>query len=724
MICNNCKRDKGDVVICPYCHVGNIQEAKPHHLPKGTVLGGRYTIIGVLGEGGFGITYLGSNKLGVNVAIKEYYPHGFTYRVSAAGNKVSVTESDRDEYEHGKARFLTEAKTLVKFNDEPGIVNVTDYIDENNTAYIIMEYLNGTDLRDYLIKNGKMSVNKAIDMLMPVMNALVKVHKAGMIHRDISPDNIMRLKSGGIKLMDFGSAKVFNGDVRSMSVMLKPGFAPEEQYRRNGKQGPWTDVYGLCATIYCCITGKVPDESLDRLSDDRLKPPSKLGVNISPAMEKALMYGLAVRSADRCQSVTELLNLIDSARNNPYTGGQGASTKDPYKTLDADKQSVSKIWDGTPTEDAEKRSPADRKQGSAPKDYKKPDWSTPPEQIKQEKTKPKKKEYYPGTLMRVIAGVVLALHIALIVYNTAIKPVAENDLAATLIIMFAVLIFLLYANYRININYLKPLALWVRIGVYILAGIYAIEAVPVGVNIAKNIYSKSIEASSNSSTAPTGTLSPDAAHDNAVFIAMVDYLEQKLDLSDYTSNEMENQGYISYDKDGNYEECSASWNIKSKDDFSAPSNSIQLEGGATVIPDETTVSQLILKGYTLANESPISLDAGKRESIHLFYNYKSAGAWVENKKSSKHSLNSCVITSVYIDPSDGVGFSYQGLNNSSNMDDILSVLRKPNRIFMYSNEDYNEMIFDYSYSDGTALSFYFDYVYSTKSTKLRQISFS
>ena len=96
MICNNCKRDKGDVVICPYCHVGNIQEAKPHHLPKGTVLGGRYTIIGVLGEGGFGITYLGSNKLGVNVAIKEYYPHGFTYRVSAAGNKVTVTESDCD----------------------------------------------------------------------------------------------------------------------------------------------------------------------------------------------------------------------------------------------------------------------------------------------------------------------------------------------------------------------------------------------------------------------------------------------------------------------------------------------------------------------------------------------------------------------------------------------------------------------------------------------------
>lgn len=315
MICYNCMREKGTSPVCPYCRKGDIPPAEPHQLRQGTVIAGRYTVGRVLGEGGFGITYIGRNNfLETTVAIKEYFPYGYAQRNNEASGKVSiVTTKENDFFIKGRDRFLQEAKNVARFRRQPGIVEVTDFIEENNTAYIIMEYLDGITLKDYLRKNGVMKPKNAVGLLMPVMQALEKIHRAGIIHRDISPDNIMYLKDGTVKLMDFGAARTYDTEQRSMSVMLKPGYAPEEQYRRGGEQGPWTDVYGICATLYRCISGKAPLDAVDRLAEDTLKKPSELGAAISPRLESVLMYGLALRKKDRCKDMTELVRLFVTA---------------------------------------------------------------------------------------------------------------------------------------------------------------------------------------------------------------------------------------------------------------------------------------------------------------------------------------------------------------------------------------------------------------------------
>ena len=303
MVCHNCNRKIMTTAICPYCGV--------------RTLSGKYRIDGVLGEGGFGITYLGyNNKIGLPIAVKEYFPQGISYRNTAVSNEVYTASQDAGEmFAHGKDRFLSEARVLARFGDEPGVVSVIDFIEENSTAYLVMEYLDGETLLQYLKRTGTMKPEDAFEMLEPVMRTLEKIHAAGVIHRDISADNIMMVKNGQLKLMDFGAAREYIDENRWMSVMLKKGYAPEEQYRSKGEQGPWTDVYAVCATIYRCITGQKPVDSLERLVNDTIKKPSQLGVNLSPALENLLMYGLAVFKKDRCQDMREFLRLLDQAKN-------------------------------------------------------------------------------------------------------------------------------------------------------------------------------------------------------------------------------------------------------------------------------------------------------------------------------------------------------------------------------------------------------------------------
>ena len=318
MYCYNCMNEKGSADICPYCHLDHSMEPAAHHLRPGTVLCGKYVVGYVIGEGGFGITYIGRDTtLDMRVAIKEFYPAGCTNRNSFAGSGVEVAGGrQRDFFQKGKARFLYEARNVAKFSAEPGIVDVRDYFEENGTAYIIMEYLDGIDLNRYLNHYGPLPARQAFELMLPVMHSLEKIHAAGIIHRDISPDNIMYLKNGTLKLMDFGSARYFTHTETEMSVMLKPGYSPEEQYRKNGQQGPWTDVYGMCATLYRVITGEVPVNGLDRMHRDTLRRPSEMGIEISPAFEAVLMYGLAVFSGNRCQSMAELISLTHRALKN------------------------------------------------------------------------------------------------------------------------------------------------------------------------------------------------------------------------------------------------------------------------------------------------------------------------------------------------------------------------------------------------------------------------
>ena len=195
--------------------------------------------------------------------MKEYYPQGIVVRNNSVDDVVTVTYAkQKDVFNKGKTKFLEEARVIAKFNDQEGIVNVTDFFEANNTAYIVMEYLDGITLKEYIAENGVLSPEDILELMAPVLESLDEVHKQGLIHRDISPDNIMLLKNGKVKLMDFGAARDYTDfGEKSLSIVLKPGYAPEEQYRSRGIQGPWTDIYALSATIYKCITGITPAES-------------------------------------------------------------------------------------------------------------------------------------------------------------------------------------------------------------------------------------------------------------------------------------------------------------------------------------------------------------------------------------------------------------------------------------------------------------------------------
>ena len=281
-------------------------EENLHCLRKGTRLIGRYTIEGVLGQGGFGITYLGIDELHEKkVAIKEFFPQGIVTRNIEYKDTVTVTfVGEKDNYEKGKDRFLKEARTMAKFSKDEGIVKALDFFEINNTAYIVMEYLEGITLKQYLRENKRIAPEDLIELLVPLIESLDEIHSQGMIHRDISPDNIMVLPDGRIKLMDFGAARDYTefGE-KSLSIVLKPGYAPPEQYQTHGIQGPWTDIYALCATMYKCITGENPPDAIERVMDDHLKKISAFGISVLPQIEEAIIKGMSVAANDRYQNV-------------------------------------------------------------------------------------------------------------------------------------------------------------------------------------------------------------------------------------------------------------------------------------------------------------------------------------------------------------------------------------------------------------------------------------
>ena len=279
-----------------------------HYLRKETRLIGRYTIKSVLGQGGFGITYLGMDELYQRkVAIKEFFPQGIVTRNTEYEDTVTVTfVEEKADYEKGKERFLKEARTMAKFSKDEGIVKVLDFFEINNTAYIVMEYLEGITLKQYIRENQRITSEELVRLLVPLIESLDEIHSQGMIHRDISPDNIMVLPDGRIKLMDFGAARdytKFGG--KTLSIVLKPGYAPPEQYQTHGIQGPWTDIYALCATMYKCITEETPPDAIDRVIDDHLKKISEFGITIPPKVESVIIKGMSVSAKDRYQDIKD-----------------------------------------------------------------------------------------------------------------------------------------------------------------------------------------------------------------------------------------------------------------------------------------------------------------------------------------------------------------------------------------------------------------------------------
>lgn len=307
--------------ICPHCgYVVGTHAEEAIHIEPGTLLYDRYIVGKVLGYGGFGVTYLGwDGKLEQKVAIKEYLPGEFSTRMPGQ-SQVTVFNGEKNEQFHdGLRKFVEEAKHLAKFQNEQGIVKIFDSFEENDTAYIIMEYLDGETLTEYLRREKTIPEDVAVAMLTPVMESLQAVHDEGLLHRDIAPDNIFLTKSGEVKLIDFGASRyATTSHSRSLTVIIKPGYSPEEQYRSRGDQGPHTDVYAIAATLYKMITGKTPPDAMERRAKyenqnkDILEEPHKINKKISPNRENAILNAMNVRIEDRTPDIATFIKDLNA----------------------------------------------------------------------------------------------------------------------------------------------------------------------------------------------------------------------------------------------------------------------------------------------------------------------------------------------------------------------------------------------------------------------------
>ena len=300
---------------CENCgYLNNDESTQPLNIKPGTIIGDKYIVGKSIGSGGFGVTYIGwDTVLERKVAIKEYLPSEFATRCYGQTQVTVFSGEKADQFAIGRQKFVEEAKRLAKFKSENGIVKIYDSFEENETAYIVMEYLDGETLAKFIQREGKVSPEKAVEMMMPVIEALEAVNEAGIIHRDIAPDNILLTKTGEIKLIDFGAARyATTTHSKSLTVIIKPGYSAEEQYRSRGEQGPHTDVYSVGAVLYKLITGETPPDALERRATfqskgkDILKPIHKIVKNVPPNIETAIHNAMNVRIEDRTPDMINL----------------------------------------------------------------------------------------------------------------------------------------------------------------------------------------------------------------------------------------------------------------------------------------------------------------------------------------------------------------------------------------------------------------------------------
>lgn len=323
-LCDFCFEPIGPGGVCTKCGLSHeTYQAEAGLLIPGTNLLGKYIIGRVLGRGGFGATYLAySSERNEVVAIKEYYPTGIANRAKGE-EKISIVSADkRKVFEKGANRFFDEAKTMSRFNTNKNVVSVYEFFYANDTVYYSMEYLEGIDLKGYIRKKGgKLNESEAITIMRGICDALVAVHSTQTLHRDISPDNIFICTNGDVKLIDFGAAKQVIGDAQQVySVVVKQGFAPAEQYKSNGKQGVWTDIYAVGASMYYAVTGKIPTDAMNRVENPNITFDSSL--NLSPQFMNIIKKCLQSKIEDRYQSAIELLGALDEIKvQNVVVGG-------------------------------------------------------------------------------------------------------------------------------------------------------------------------------------------------------------------------------------------------------------------------------------------------------------------------------------------------------------------------------------------------------------------
>ena len=322
--CMSCMEQYDDnLTVCPHCGSDRTVGDDALHIPQGTVLRERYIVGKCLGFGGFGVTYIGYDALLEHkVAIKEYLPSEFSTR-AIGDTAVTIIGGEADQraeqFHDGLVKFHEEAKRLAKFSSVDGIVKIFDTFEENNTAYIIMELLEGETLSARLERDGKIPHEEAVGLILPIAESLASVHETGIIHRDIAPDNVFLTKDGKAKLIDFGAARYASSThSKSLTMLIKPGFSPVEQYQSKDPQGSFTDVYALSAVLYRMITGIDPPDALNRLTSlrnkrtDLLQPASKHCKDIPDDLENAILNALNLRAEDRTATMNDFIAELKS----------------------------------------------------------------------------------------------------------------------------------------------------------------------------------------------------------------------------------------------------------------------------------------------------------------------------------------------------------------------------------------------------------------------------
>ena len=310
-VCNSQNADNATACQSCGCPLGTGSESSPSTdgLQAGTKLdGGKFTVGKVLGQGGFGITYLGGDTtLGRSVAIKELFPQGCTRQGTTVRPGATITVAG---YDDDKQKFLEEARMLARFHHR-GIVAVYSIFEENNTAYMVMEFVQGKTLQKLVDTRGPLPEKEVVGYITQAADALNAVHEANVLHRDIKPDNLMVTQDGRVVLVDFGTARAFaSGKAKHMTAMLTPGYAPPEQYLQDARFGPFTDLYALGGTCYHLLTGQPPVPANDRVFGVELQPPCRLNHEVSQTVSDAVMWAMEMGGDKRPQSAQDFIKAL------------------------------------------------------------------------------------------------------------------------------------------------------------------------------------------------------------------------------------------------------------------------------------------------------------------------------------------------------------------------------------------------------------------------------
>jgi serine/threonine protein kinase len=296
----------------------------PNHLPSGYLLHQRYSIQRSLGQGGFGITYLAYDPvLAQEVCIKELFISGNSTR----GTNLTVHSQTNGVFSFPDfvQRFIQEAQQLARFH-HPNIVRVLDVFKDNQTAYMVMEFVPGETLKQKIQREGPMNTKDALELIDQLLDAVEEVHKQGMLHRDIKPENILLSPQGLVVLIDFGSARDFTEGMTStqtarvtstQTAMISLGYSPPEQYSNRDKRGTYTDIYSIGATLYYLLTGEKPIEANERHLEE-LRPPHELTPGIDVEISQVVMKAMELRPRNRFQQVKDLRDSLYKVHSSSY----------------------------------------------------------------------------------------------------------------------------------------------------------------------------------------------------------------------------------------------------------------------------------------------------------------------------------------------------------------------------------------------------------------------